>query len=154
METFWLHERADMAEVNDSMVCKFIPKKKKDKKPEAGQKPSGLDSIPEGSLVSDKTVRDAKLKHLDSSVSDVVQTFVQPLETGSQHSSMNNFLSSPKKEFSVCDMSSVSNSEVETSNSGEKYANCDEVSESDGTQRSAHNVTVELEENAITVIDK
>lgn len=97
METFWLHERADMAEVNDSMVCKYIPKKKKDKKAEAGQKPSGLDSIPEGNAVSDKTVSEATLKHLDSSVSDVVQSFVLPLETSSQHSSMNNFLSSPKK---------------------------------------------------------
>lgn len=51
-------------------------------------------------------------------------------------------------------MSSVSNSEVETSNTGEIYTNCDDVSESDGTQRSARNVTVELGERAGTVIDR
>ena len=29
METYWLIGRADMDEVNDSMVCKWVPKKKK-----------------------------------------------------------------------------------------------------------------------------
>ncbi len=29
METFWLVGRKDMAEANDSMVCKFVPRKKK-----------------------------------------------------------------------------------------------------------------------------
>lgn len=33
METFWLVGRADMAQVNDSMVCKFVPRKKPKKKP-------------------------------------------------------------------------------------------------------------------------
>ena len=29
METFWLLGRLDMDEANDSMVCKFVPRKKK-----------------------------------------------------------------------------------------------------------------------------
>jgi hypothetical protein len=29
MTTFWLNGRDDMAEKNDSMVCKFVPRKKK-----------------------------------------------------------------------------------------------------------------------------
>lgn len=31
METFWLVSRKDMLEANDSMVCKFVPRKAKKK---------------------------------------------------------------------------------------------------------------------------
>ena len=35
MMTYWLIGRSDMSQANDSMVCKFKPRKKKKKKPEA-----------------------------------------------------------------------------------------------------------------------
>ena len=44
METFWLVGRKDMAEANDSMVCKFLPRKKKpgDKKKKPPKKKKGI----------------------------------------------------------------------------------------------------------------
>ena len=40
METYWLEGRLDMAQANDSMVCKFVPRKKKKKDKKTTQKSS------------------------------------------------------------------------------------------------------------------
>ena len=60
METFWLLGRKDMAEANDSMVCKFMPRKKKpgDKK----KKP------PKKKKESKENVSNLKIEEKESSV--------------------------------------------------------------------------------------
>ncbi len=52
METFWLLGRLDMDEANDSMVCKFVPRKKKpgDKKKKKTPKQKRIEE--EGNLDS------------------------------------------------------------------------------------------------------
>ena len=158
-----------MSEVNDSMVCKYIPKKRKPKISDTGPKQSGLDTIPEtiscstperGTATTDRIRR-------DSSVSDTDQKCVQLIET----SSVNNFLKTDSTDYSVYDVSSVTNSESEmkavfddgyttdiiysdaeynawrlSNNKFTSVIHTDTCSTgSDGTQRSANNDNVTLE---------
>ena len=78
METFWLLGRKDMAEANDSMVCKFVPRKKKpgDKK----KKP------PKTKKENRENVSNLKIEEKESSVGKSTTT----LNTDSTPSSRKN----------------------------------------------------------------
>ena len=112
METFWLHTRDDMAEVNESMVCKFIPRQKKPIRQQAGAKPS-LHMIPERNTSADVFDRVTAIHRPTSSISDDVQTYVLSNDASSLSNSLNNFLTTENKGESLKDSTPISNAEIE-----------------------------------------
>ena len=84
METFWLLGRKDMAEANDSMVCKFVPRKKKpgDKK----KKP------PKKKKESRENVSNLKIEEKESSVGKSTTTLNTDSTPSSRKSSISGFI--------------------------------------------------------------
>lgn len=84
METFWLLGRKDMAEANDSMVCKFMPRKKKpgDKK----KKP------PKKKKESKENVSNLKIEEKESSVGKSTSTLNADSTPSSRQNSISGFI--------------------------------------------------------------
>ena len=84
METFWLLGRKDMAEANDSMVCKFMPRKKKpgDKK----KKP------PKKKKESKENVSNLKIDERESSVGKSTSTLNADSTPSSRQNSISGFI--------------------------------------------------------------
>lgn len=147
METFWLHARSDMSEVNDSMVCKYIPKKRKPKQHDTVSnmsKQSELDTIPESdSCVTPERHNTTISESLQgvSNVSDGMKNFAKLNKTSS--------LDSVYKPDTIIDQSAFDASSITTSESDTKAVFDDGYSaefrssdaESNGKRRSIERIS-------------